>query len=261
MSALSADAVFAKIDMHLHTFTIEDGAGYTAAIAISSHITLHGLAEHIIDTIGFDFDHAFGFYDNLRNPYQSKEKYTLFADLGEPEDNEPGVSSALMATNTKSAGIAKVSLISRKSLIGADYRILQLTFKVNGDWPSVIPVSVTKIRFFNAAAKQVSVESEQIDLPLVIPQSYSLLQNTPNPFNPETEIRYQIPQEGFVKLAIYNIKGQLVRTLVDKRMQAGKWKVVWKGKDQFGRDLPSGVYIYRIQASSFTDSKKMLFVK
>ena len=69
-----------------------DGDGYEAVIEISDTINLYGLAEHIIDTIGFDFDHAFGFYDNLKNPYKSKELYTLFADMEDVEDDgEPGV--------------------------------------------------------------------------------------------------------------------------------------------------------------------------
>ena len=78
--------------MNTFTFKIQSGDGYEAVIQISGSINLYGLAEHIIDTIGFDFDHAFGFYDNLKNPYKSKELYTLFADMEDVEDDgEPGV--------------------------------------------------------------------------------------------------------------------------------------------------------------------------
>jgi hypothetical protein len=69
--------------MKIFSFTVDDGNGYQATIAISGSINLYELAEHIIDTIGFDFDHAFGFYDGLKNPYNSKVRYTLFADMGE----------------------------------------------------------------------------------------------------------------------------------------------------------------------------------
>lgn len=83
--------------MHTYTFKIEDGDGYEAAIAISGSINLYGLAEHIIDTIGFDFDHAFGFYDNHRNPFKSTEFYTLFADMEDVEDDgEPGVNRSFI---------------------------------------------------------------------------------------------------------------------------------------------------------------------
>jgi len=74
-----------------YIFTISDGDDYLAEIAISGSINLYGLAEHIIDTIGFDFDHAFGFYDNLINPYRSSEVYTLFNDMEDSEDDDPGV--------------------------------------------------------------------------------------------------------------------------------------------------------------------------
>lgn len=77
--------------MHTYTFKIKNG-GYEAVIAISGSINLYGLAEHIIDTVGFNLDHAFGFYDNLRDPFKSSEFYTLFADMEDVEDDgEPGV--------------------------------------------------------------------------------------------------------------------------------------------------------------------------
>jgi hypothetical protein len=83
--------------MHTYTFTIKHTNGYEAVIAISGLINLYGLAEHIIDTIGFDFDHAFGFYDNRRDPFDSKEFYTLFADMEDVEDDgEPGVNRTVI---------------------------------------------------------------------------------------------------------------------------------------------------------------------
>lgn len=83
--------------MDTYTFDLIDGYGYQAEIAISGAINLYGLAEHIIDTIGFDFDHAFGFYDNLENPYDSDEPYTLFADMGEANEGERSVQRTLIS--------------------------------------------------------------------------------------------------------------------------------------------------------------------
>lgn len=81
--------------MNTYTFQLK-GADYQAVIAISGHINLYGLAEHIIDTIGFDFDHAFGFYDNINEPYQSDVRYTLFADIGEDNEGELSVQKTLI---------------------------------------------------------------------------------------------------------------------------------------------------------------------
>lgn len=83
--------------MHTYTIKIEHAIGYEAVIAISGSINLYGLAEHIIDTVGFEFDHAFGFYDNRRDPFKSSEFYTLFADMDDVEDDgEPGVNKTFI---------------------------------------------------------------------------------------------------------------------------------------------------------------------
>ncbi len=82
--------------MHTYSFQLK-GDSYRAVIAISGNINLYGLAEHIIDTLEFDFDHAFGFYDNLKNPYKSSECYTLFADMEDCEsEGERSVQKTLI---------------------------------------------------------------------------------------------------------------------------------------------------------------------
>ncbi|PJF32906.1 MAG: peptidase S8, partial [Phototrophicales bacterium] len=75
-------------------------------------------------------------------------------------------------------------------------------------------------------------------------------------FNPTTKIRFEIPGDGLVKLKVYNILGQEVATLVDKPLLAGRYAV-----DFDGSNLSSGVYIYRISANGFTESKKMILTK
>ena len=89
-----------------------------------------------------------------------------------------------------------------------------------------------------------------------IPTTYDLAQNFPNPFNPSTTIRYQIPQDGIVTLKIYDILGSEVATLVNEEKVAGKYEVNFNASS-----LASGVYIYKIQSSSFVNSKKMILLK
>ncbi len=89
-----------------------------------------------------------------------------------------------------------------------------------------------------------------------IPTAYDLAQNFPNPFNPSTTIRYQLPQDGIVTLKIYDILGSEVATLVNEEKAAGKYEVNFNASS-----LASGVYIYKIQAGSFTASKKILLLK
>ena len=91
--------------------------------------------------------------------------------------------------------------------------------------------------------------------------SFALEQNYPNPFNPETIIRYQLDRTAEVKLEIYNIVGEKVTTLVDKKLSSGAHFVTWHGSDALGRPVASGVYIYRLQTDSFVESKKMLLLR
>ncbi|MBD3225500.1 MAG: T9SS type A sorting domain-containing protein [Caldithrix sp.] len=93
------------------------------------------------------------------------------------------------------------------------------------------------------------------------PLTYELAQNFPNPFNPETRIYFEIPNSQQVQLVIYNILGQKVRTLVKDQFNAGRHTINWNGRNDAGQRMPSGVYIYRIKAGSYIDSKKMIMVK
>jgi hypothetical protein len=94
-----------------------------------------------------------------------------------------------------------------------------------------------------------------------LPATFELSANYPNPFNPSTTIRYGIPQDGPVSLVIYNILGQQIRTLVDTPMMAGRYSVVWDGRNQSGTTLSSGVYFYRLQAGPTALVRKMLLLK
>jgi PKD repeat protein len=90
------------------------------------------------------------------------------------------------------------------------------------------------------------------------PKQYSLTQNRPNPFNPSTQIDYALPRSGNVSLVIYNVIGQAVRVLVDDYEDAGYRQVVWDGTDQSGREVASGVYLYRLSANDFSQIRKMV---
>ena len=94
-----------------------------------------------------------------------------------------------------------------------------------------------------------------------IPEDYALAQNLPNPFNPSTTISYEVPKSGRVKLVIYNLLGQEVRTLVDENIESGFYTVVWDGADTFGRQVASGIYIYRMNSGEFSAIKRMMFLK
>ena len=92
---------------------------------------------------------------------------------------------------------------------------------------------------------------------------YTLEQNYPNPFNPTTKIKYQIPKSGNVTLKIYDILGAEVATLVNEFQAEGRYEINFNASGHSGtvRNLASGVYIYKLQANEFTQSKKMILIK
>ncbi len=93
------------------------------------------------------------------------------------------------------------------------------------------------------------------------PNSFTLFQNQPNPFNPETQISYLLPTECRVELVIYNVLGRMVRKLVDEHQSAGMHTLTWNGRSDDGTQLSSGIYFYRLKAKNFDQTKKMVLMK
>jgi hypothetical protein len=95
----------------------------------------------------------------------------------------------------------------------------------------------------------------------ILPDSYTLAPNYPNPFNPETIIEYSLPIRAFVTIEIFNVIGQRVRTLINEPKSPGTYLVEWNGRDDAGNALSTGVYFYRLTAGEVTLTKKMLLLK
>ncbi|MBN1999219.1 T9SS type A sorting domain-containing protein, partial [candidate division KSB1 bacterium] len=94
-----------------------------------------------------------------------------------------------------------------------------------------------------------------------IPLSYALHQNHPNPFNPSTRIRYELPESGYVSIRVYDTGGRLVRTLVAEQKTAGVYFVTWDRSNESGMPVPSGIYFYRMTAGEFSQTRKMTVIK
>ncbi len=94
-----------------------------------------------------------------------------------------------------------------------------------------------------------------------LPSTFALLQNFPNPFNPETVIQYQLPERVEVSLKIFNALGQEVSTLVQETQEAGVYKVRWDGRDKKGVALSTGIYLFQLKAGEFSMTRKMAYVR
>jgi ligand-binding sensor domain-containing protein len=102
----------------------------------------------------------------------------------------------------------------------------------------------------------VSSNEELFSNNIMVPEKYLLFQNYPNPFNPTTTIEFQLPQAGQVELSIYNMLGQEITTLVSENLKAGEYQYTWDAGS-----LASGVYLYRLRASEYFKSKKMILIR
>ncbi len=94
-----------------------------------------------------------------------------------------------------------------------------------------------------------------------IPKSFKLYQNYPNPFNQETTIHFDLPRQDHVKIEVYNIMGQRIRTLVDEIKYTGSYKIVWDAKNDSGKMVSSGVYFVKFQSKKIIELKKVLFLQ
>ncbi|MFH2034812.1 MAG: T9SS type A sorting domain-containing protein, partial [Candidatus Zixiibacteriota bacterium] len=99
------------------------------------------------------------------------------------------------------------------------------------------------------------------DKNIVIPDNFSLEQNFPNPFNPSTTIRFNLPHLSKVNLSIYNLLGEKVMTLIDREMTAGVHSISWNGEDENGIKIGSGIYFYRLNSGQYEQSRKMILLK
>ncbi len=94
-----------------------------------------------------------------------------------------------------------------------------------------------------------------------VPVTFDITQNYPNPFNPNTTFKFSLPKATDVRLTIYNVLGQKVRTLINARYQSGVHEIQWDGTNDFGMPAATGVYIYRFEAGSFIKVMKMTLMK
>ncbi|MCF7859409.1 MAG: T9SS type A sorting domain-containing protein, partial [Candidatus Cloacimonetes bacterium] len=115
-------------------------------------------------------------------------------------------------------------------------------------------------QYESAASNEETIEHTETDDP-VLPSITALMGNYPNPFNPETTIKYSLNAQEYVQIVIYNIKGEIVKKLVDCEMAPGFQSAVWNGQDGKGQSVASGIYFYRFRTDNKSQTKKMMLIK
>ena len=161
----------------------------------------------------------------------------------------------------ESGEITIANAVVNSQAVSGDGELVTLTFKVLREFEE-------NARF--EIGQGIVFDSEQLSNPAVIlgalsvestPTEFALNQNFPNPFNPETTIKYQLAEGTNVSLRIYNIVGQVVATLVNESQSAGRYQVRWSGTDDRGATVSSGIYFYQLTAGQFQDVKRLMLLK
>jgi hypothetical protein len=128
--------------------------------------------------------------------------------------------------------------------------------------PGPASYKVTALDFAGNESAAAAVSSVSAVDGATLPRHFALAANVPNPFNPSTRVNYEVPVGGGeMTLRIYDLRGQLVRTLVDGAQPAGRHAAIWDGRDEAGRPLPSGVYVGRLQAGAVVETRAMVLAK
>ena len=94
-----------------------------------------------------------------------------------------------------------------------------------------------------------------------LPHAFNVYNNYPNPFNPVTTLRYDLPEDALVNITIYDIMGRIVRTLINSQQNAGFKSIQWNAKNDAGSPLSAGLYLYKIQADYLVQTRKMVLLK
>ena len=201
-----------------------------------------------------EWDEGYGiFARDIRQPVKEIEKWDFQVSVPEEEGNKSSRARSSLTFNgiEDVPGKFEVYLIDKNALKSIDLREIS-----RYEFSPVANIS----KFEILIGRKQAIDKEIKNL---LPEKFSLGNNYPNPFNPETTIPIQLPEKLNISLRVYNILGQCVRTIVNNRvMDAGKYNITFDGKDQSGRILPTGIYIYRIETDKFKNhAKKMIMIK
>jgi hypothetical protein len=140
----------------------------------------------------------------------------------------------------------------------------QHIFEINAEGDITWEITSASMDYINKASKystdyftDVSISEDFV----IRPEKFRLIQNSPNPFNPVTTLRYDLPEQSTVNIIIYDMLGRQVRTLLNQTQDAGFKSVIWDATNDYGKPVSAGVYLYKIQAGEFVQTRKMVLMK
>jgi hypothetical protein len=161
----------------------------------------------------------------------------------------------------RAASQTDLQQLERSAFSGGGDRIWNGTHKTVGTMGQPSPIGITRGRttvIYSGFWSPDFDATSSTDLPGLVTR---LEQNIPNPFNPSTRIEYQLAEDQFVSLEIFDLRGHRVQVLVHEQKSAGLHHAIWFGRDDGDRQVATGVYFYRLQAGQYRELKRMLLLK
>jgi len=225
------------------TMLAASGSGTSIVQPGAAYVSLNSSFETIVARFTFSYNKAFEFSSALLN--QALQGKAMIKPMVEN-------------------GKLVVDVISLTGFVPAELNgeIFTVMFS-NGSFEQA-SLKLEKVEVADRNGTVYNGEKARLGASAVLPKAFALDQNSPNPFNPSTTISYEIPENTNsvkVVLAVYNIRGQKVITLVDELKEAGRYSVNWDGRNEAGQRVSSGVFFYRLQAGDFSAVRKMVILK
>ena len=187
-----------------------------------------------------------------------------FVEANAPEGNlfqAAGASDPLFLVHSNNPGeVTLASAVGGNLAAAGEGSLAQLVFRPIGEFEDATFDIANGIVFDPSQLTNPAGVAEVLEV-RAIPSAFALNQSFPNPFNPQTTIGYDLAEGGQVHLEVYNVMGQLVKSLVSENQPAGRYQVVWNGTDVVGRQVSSGIYFYRLNTSGFKAVRKLMLLK
>jgi hypothetical protein len=195
----------------------------------------------------------------------TSENFVNIAWMAETETNHSGYNIFRNETKDLENAIKiNAQLIDKGTAVGTQISYFYTDFEVYTNmmyyyWLESVALDGSS-QFYGPLTVTIG-DPAQEPLPPVIPMVTKLYNAFPNPFNPNTNIRYSLKEVGKVKIEIYNMKGQKIKTFTQEHNSPGYYQVSWDGRDENGRSVASGIYLYRLTTANYTSAKKMVLAK
>jgi len=172
----------------------------------------------------------------------------------------PGSQEVALQASAESGEVVLADALRSEAVVQGEGDLVRLRFRVL-DGTVAGSVEIVEAQVSDGLGRIDTLVGAYAAEVRLLPTEYSLSQNYPDPFNPETAVPFALPEGGDVRLSVYNVLGQEVAVLVSGRLEAGYHRVVWDGRDLRGRAVSSGIYFVRMVTDGFSDVRKMLLLK